>query len=251
DGRDLDRVRAAVDGFFEADDRHGQRPIVVAVRATTSEGTYESASAAAAHSEGRHLHTSRPQAFHDPSTGFPQLDGHDAADYARRVRPVPVHMSITPRQTRLLRVQDLRTYQQTIADLALAGDVRAIRRRAVIVPSGAAGRQLRRTLDATLGGRGGAAVLPHIVTRDGWYALMHGAMTGVPAMADGFEREVMLYAAARDARDAGAVPPFTIRAGIVAEMLRFYDELRRRDCDLLKFQRRIDDELSKDVDDRG
>lgn len=160
-------------------------------------------------------------------------------------------MSITPRQTRLLRVQDLRTYQQTIADLALAGDVRAIRRRAVIVPSGAAGRQLRRTLDATLGGRGGAAVLPHIVTRDGWYALMHGAMTGVPAMADGFEREVMLYAAARDARDAGAVPPFTIRAGIVAEMLRFYDELRRRDCDLLKFQRRIDDELSKDVDDRG
>src|SRR5690606_22659415 len=47
DGRDLDRVRAAVDGFFEADDRHGQRPIVVAVRATTSEGTYESASAAA------------------------------------------------------------------------------------------------------------------------------------------------------------------------------------------------------------
>lgn len=158
-------------------------------------------------------------------------------------------MPITSRQTRLVRVPDLRTYQKVIAELALSGDPRDIRRRAVIVPGGASARQLRRTIEADL--RGTAALLPHIVSRGGWYALMHQAMPDVPAVADDFEREVMLYAAARDARDAGAVPPFTIRAGIVAAMLRFYDELRRRDCDLLTFQRRIDDELSKDVDDRG
>lgn len=161
-------------------------------------------------------------------------------------------MPTTPRQTRLVRVPDLRAYQRAIAELALSGDVREIRRRAVIVPGGASARQLRRTLESSLAGRsGGALVLPHLVTRDGWYALMHAAMPAAPGLADGFEREVMLYAASRDAREAGAAPPFTIRAGIVAEMLRFYDELRRRDVDLLKFQRRIEDELAKDVDDKG
>ena len=162
-------------------------------------------------------------------------------------------MPITPRQTRLVRVADLGAYQNAIAGLALEGGVREARRRAVIVPTGAAGRQLRRTLELSAGVA--AFALPHIVTRDGWYALVHDALGSAeapaPALIDPFEREVMLYAAALAARDAGIAPPFGIRAGIVAGMLRFYDELRRRDCDLLKFERRIQDELSKDVDDRG
>ena len=148
-----------------------------------------------------------------------------------------------------MRVPDLRAYQRVIADLALSGEVREIRRRAVIVPTGAAGRQLRRTLELSAGS--GAFVLPHLATRDGWYALMHAGMPGAPDLVDGFEREVMLHAAALEARDAGAAPPFGIRAGIVAGMLRFYDELRRRDCDLLTFERRIQNELANDVDDRG
>ncbi len=159
-------------------------------------------------------------------------------------------MPIAPRQTRLVRVPDLGAYQQAIASLALEGGVRDARRRAVIVPTAAAARQLRRTLELMAGGDS-AFVLPHLVTRDGWYALMHEALPDAPPLIDAFEREVMLYAAALEARDAGAVPPFGIRAGIVAGMLRFYDELRRRDCDLLKFERRIQDELSKDVNDRG
>ncbi|HUF23966.1 MAG TPA: PD-(D/E)XK nuclease family protein [Vicinamibacterales bacterium] len=158
-------------------------------------------------------------------------------------------MQIAARQTRLVRVPDLGTYQQAIAALARDGGVREARRRAVIVPTTAAARQLRRTLEASADGA--AFVLPHLVTRDGWYALMHGGVQGAPPLVDAFEREIMLYAAALEARDAGIVPPFGIRARIVAGMLRFYDELRRRDCDLLKFERRIKEELSKDVDDRG
>jgi RecB family exonuclease len=158
-------------------------------------------------------------------------------------------MQIAARHTRLIRVPDPGAYQQAIAALALEGGVRDVRRRAVLVPTGAAGRQLRRTLEASADGA--AFVLPHIVTRDGWYALMHGEMPGAPPLIDAVEREIMLYAAALDAREAGIVPPFGIRAGIVAAMLRFYDELRRRDCDLLKFERRIQDELAKDVEDRG
>lgn len=158
-------------------------------------------------------------------------------------------MPILPRQTRLVRVPNLAAYQHAIESLALDGGVQDVRRRAVIVPTGAAGRQFRRTLEVSQPAR--AFVLPHIVTRDGWYVLMHEAMHGVPPRADDVEREVMLYAAAIEARDAGAEPPFGIRAGIVAAMLRFYDELRRRDCDLLKFQDRIGRELEKDQADRG
>lgn len=157
-------------------------------------------------------------------------------------------MPISPRQTRLVRVPDLGAYQQAIAVRALEGTAAETRRRAVIVPTGAAARQLRRTLEA---GAKGAFVLPHLVTRAGWFELMQASLAGAPRRIDDFEREVMLYAAAIDARDSGAAPPFGIRAGIVAEMLRFYDELRRRDCDLLKFQRRIGDELAKDTEDRG
>ena len=158
-------------------------------------------------------------------------------------------MPITPRQTRLVRVPDLAAYQQAIAELALEGGVRDVRRRAVIVPTAAAATQLRRTIETVAASR--AVVLPHLLTRDGWYALMHGALAGAPALVDPIEREAMLHAAAMDAREAGNTPPFEIRAGIVAGMLRFYDELRRRDCDLLKFERRIQAELSHDAEDRG
>ena len=87
-------------------------------------------------------------------------------------------MQIAARQTRLVRVPDLSTYQQAIAALARDGGVRDARRRAVIVPTTAAARQLRRTLEASSGGE--AFALPHLVTRDGWYALMHGDMAGAP-----------------------------------------------------------------------
>src|SRR5687768_15866256 len=130
-------------------------------------------------------------------------------------------MPTTPRQTRLVRVPDLGAYQQAIAQLALAGDLAAVRRRAVIVPTGAAARQLRRTLE-TSSPSDGAFVLPHLVTRDGWYERMHDAMRESPRRMDPFEREAMLYRAALDAQAAGIAPPFVIRAGIVAAMLRFY-----------------------------
>src|SRR5687768_17074686 len=115
-------------------------------------------------------------------------------------------MPTTPRQTRLVRVPDLGAYQQAIAQLALGGDLASVRRRAVIVPTGAAGRQLRRTLETSA--PDGAFVLPHLVTRDGWYERMHDALRETPRRMDAFEREAMLYRAALDAKAAGIEPPF-------------------------------------------
>ena len=51
------------------------------------------------------------------------------------------------------------------------------------------------------------------------------------------ERETLLGVACRIARDEGAPPPFRLRPGLVAEILRFYDTLRRNRKDVDTFER--------------
>jgi hypothetical protein len=51
------------------------------------------------------------------------------------------------------------------------------------------------------------------------------------------EREVLLGVACRSAADQGAAPPFHLRPGLVAEILRFYDELKRRQNSVDDFER--------------
>jgi len=80
---------------------------------------------------------------------------------------------ITPRATRLVRAPDLVTFRRALLDLCLSGTIVDIRRRAVIVPSRAAGEQLRRSLeDEVLGATPQALALPHLVTRDDWIVLL-------------------------------------------------------------------------------
>ena len=52
------------------------------------------------------------------------------------------------------------------------------------------------------------------------------------------EREVLLGVACRTAQQQGAEPPFQIRPGLIAEILRLYDDLKRRQNSVDDFERR-------------
>jgi ATP-dependent helicase/nuclease subunit B len=163
---------------------------------------------------------------------------------------------ITPRQTRLFRVADLRAFQRTIRRLADHADLPRLRSCAIIVPSAAAADQLRRTLENHVLQAGPssdrAMCLPQILTRSGWYDAMHGGMASPPRRLSDLEREVLLKAAARDAAGAGVEAPFTVRAGLLVEMLALYDDLRRRDVPIDTFERLVGGELERDAEiDRG
>ena len=160
---------------------------------------------------------------------------------------------IAPRLTRLVRVPDLASFRRALIDRAAAGTLADIRRRAIIVPSHAAAEQLRRTIEDTRLVTGPAAVvLPSIVTRDGWRAALHAALPGAVPAVDAFEREVLLRAACRSAAAGGAPPPFTIRPGLVTEMLAFYDGVRRHGRTVADFERVATTALERDAEtDRG
>ncbi len=118
---------------------------------------------------------------------------------------------------------------------------------AVLVPTAAAGSALRQTLERLDAGRGA-----DLLTRDELYVRLHAGLGGAPAMLSAFEREVLLSRAAQAAEDGGAPAPFRLRPGLLAEILAFYDELRRRDRRIADFDRLISDSLASSVDvDRG
>jgi RecB family exonuclease len=160
---------------------------------------------------------------------------------------------ITPRQTRLYRVADLRAFQRTIRHLASHADVWRARSCAVLVPSTAAGDQLRRTFEnhrlLATSPSDRALWLPQILTRSGWYDAMHSRLPASPRRLTDLEREVLLNAAARDAAASEAEPPFRLRAGLLVEMLALYDDLRRRDASVDDFERVLVRELQRDADD--
>ena len=55
----------------------------------------------------------------------------------------------------------------------------------------------------------------------------------------------MMQAAASTVED----PPFQIRPGLIAEMLRFYDQLRRQSQSVKRFQELMEDALGGDAAD--
>lgn len=159
---------------------------------------------------------------------------------------------ITPRATRLLRVADLRQFRDILTSLVAAGDPLEARDQLVIVPSRAAAAHLRRTLEDRLLPARGAMVLPELVTRDELAERLADRLRARPRLLTGFEREVLLAAASRQAADAGAPPPFRLRPGLVAEMLDFYDALRRHGSDIDAFERLTLGTLEPNADfDRG
>jgi len=162
---------------------------------------------------------------------------------------------ITPRTTRLLRAADLRAFHRAILS-CIPADPIAARACAVIVPSRGAGEEFRRTIEhlALTPGSGtpAARALPDLTTRDDFYERLRDRTPGTPGMLTAFDREVLLRRAARAAHVAGAEPPFTLRPGLVAEILALYDELRRRHKTVADFDRLMTGALEPGADhDRG
>jgi RecB family exonuclease len=160
---------------------------------------------------------------------------------------------IAPRLTRVIRVSDLGSFRQVILERAIEGTIGEIRRRAILVPSHAASEQLRRTIeDHCLSAGPGAVVLPQLLTREDWRAALHADLPRPLPCVDAFEREVLLHAASRAAIADGFTPPFTLRPGLMAEMLDFYDGVRRHGRTVADFARVAVSALERDADtDRG
>ena len=159
---------------------------------------------------------------------------------------------ITPRVTRLLRAADLRALQRTISAVIPRGF--AARSCAVVVPTRSAAEELRRTLENLTfePGTNGAFVLPDLVTRGELYVRLHARLADAPPLLSEFEREVLLRLSADEAAAAGAPAPFRLRPGLLAAMLAFYDDLRRRGRSLDSFDRSVRERLEAGSDtDRG
>lgn len=159
---------------------------------------------------------------------------------------------ITPRVTRLLRASDLRTFQSAIA--GLVPPALAARGTAIVLPSRSAAEELRRTLEelALPAQAEGALVMPDLLTRGELYARLHEYVPAAAPLLTDFDREVLLRLAADEVVALGAAPPFRLRAGLLAAMLAFYDELRRRGRTIDALDRNLGDKLEAGRDtDRG
>jgi RecB family exonuclease len=157
---------------------------------------------------------------------------------------------ITPRITRLLRVADLQAMHAYIARCVAEADARAC---AVIVPTRGAAEALRQTLEnRCLTPESPALLLPDIVTRGEFYDRLHARLSNAPARLTDFEREVIFRRSAIEAASQGTPAPFRLRAGLIVEILAFYDELRRRDRTVAAFERLMVGSLESSAEsDRG
>ena len=157
---------------------------------------------------------------------------------------------ITPRITRLVRVPDLQGLQAFIARCLETADARAT---AVIVPSRSAAEALRDTIETRcLTGESQAVMLPDLITRDELYERLRARLAPVPGRLTDYEREVIFRRSAIEASEQGAPAPFRLRAGLLVELLSFYDELRRRDRTVPAFDRLLTGSLEPSAEsDRG
>ena len=150
----------------------------------------------------------------------------------------------SPRRIRLLRAADLAGLRSHLIALATDAPPDSF----VLVPTHAAALQLARTVDAAApqGDR------PRIGTRAELYDELLGRLPDPPRRLSEYERDAMVAAAARDAEDAGQPPPFHLRPALVAEMVAFYDRIRRLDRSVADFDRLFTGELEPAADsDRG
>lgn len=158
----------------------------------------------------------------------------------------------TPRTSRLVRVPDLQTFRRSIISLACEGSPLDARDRLVVVPTRAAAAQLVRSIENEVLPAGRAVMLPDFVVPAELYQrvaerLPEPALSFTPA-----ERHVLLGVACRRAVEAGREPPFRLRPRLVAEMLQFYDTLRRHGKDVDTFERLTLGRLAPDAGtDRG
>jgi hypothetical protein len=158
---------------------------------------------------------------------------------------------ITPRATRLHRAADADGFRRAVAALVAAAPPLGARDVVVVVPTRAAGALLRETLEHRLLTADRPVLrLPHLATRADLLARLRERLAAPPELLSPFDREVMLARAAGETQAAGLAPPFTVRPGLVAEMLALYDALRRQLRTVERFEELLADELSHS-DDRG
>jgi RecB family exonuclease len=133
-------------------------------------------------------------------------------------------MLVSPRTTRLVRVPDLRTFRQTVAELASGGAVSDVRDRLVVIPTRAAAAYLGDAVARMHASE--VTALAAFVTRDELCARFAERLPAPPPLLRAAERDVLMGVACRAAAEQGAQPPFRLRPALVAEMLRFYDALQ-------------------------
>ena len=156
---------------------------------------------------------------------------------------------IAPRRTRLVRVRDLHAFRDAILALTPSEESSFP---LVVVPTAGAARQLRRLMENRQRERRSSDV-PDLVTRDGLYDALHVRMADPPRRLSPYEREVMAQASVREASAlADQAHGFQFRAGLVAELLRFYDQLKRQTKRIVRFEELAGELLERDAEfDRG
>ena len=159
---------------------------------------------------------------------------------------------ITPRRTRLLRVPSLRGMQDQLAGLISGLDLETATDTFVVVPTRAAGEQLRRSVEDRLLQTRAVMAWPNVGPRADLYRELASRATRTPLPLSEFDREVLLARVAREVRQAGLEPPFALRPSLVAEMVALYDHIRRQARTLEDFDRNLRAELEPSADtDRG
>jgi RecB family exonuclease len=138
-----------------------------------------------------------------------------------------------------VRVPDLHAFRDAAVRLATTGSPVEARDRIVVVPTRAAASLLTRTIeDSSLDSTTKAVILPDLVTPRELVSRLGDRLGSWRPILTPAEREVLLGVASRTARQAGAEPPFHLRPGLIAEILRLYDELKRRQNNVDDFERR-------------
>ena len=156
---------------------------------------------------------------------------------------------ITPRTTRLVRVPDL---QGMHAYICRCIDPAAARATAIVVPSRSAAEALRETIETRCLADSRAVLIPDLITRDELYQRLHAQRPDLPRRLTEFEREVIFRRSAMDIAAQGTPAPFSLRAGLILEILSFYDQLRRRNRSVAAFERLATSTLEPSADiDRG
>jgi RecB family exonuclease len=148
---------------------------------------------------------------------------------------------------RLVRARDLGEFRRALVRLSTSPGVSLVpARRACILPTRASIEIFRQTLEHAALASGRATLLPpELLTRDDWLARLHDGLPDAPPLLTRFEREVIMERSARATAARTRMPkaPFDIRSGLVSEMLRLYDELRRRQRTVRRFAGALFSEL--------
>ncbi len=163
---------------------------------------------------------------------------------------------ITPRQTRLVRVPHLAAFREALTTIIGGLEPAAAADTFVVVPTRAAGEQLRRTAeDRLLAEPGQTIAWPRVGTRGDLYRDLTsrtGRSDGPSAILSSFDREVLLARIARTVEASGTTPPFALRPGLIAGMLALYDHVRRQARTVEDFDRNLRAELEPAAEsDRG